>query len=512
MWVITLMFNNVFGFGQNPIQYQKLDQVPGLPDTLVPDHDLYGTNFFRWNSKNEQWEARPHADEVYAYALNKVGEGNFSPRLAMEFVVEASQGKMYEKVAGYPGSLCYSEKEGKWVISFPEKPVFFSGFFVSRINDKWAYYGRNGCNNLTPVPDTIQKSFGFKGDPIPPKCDTVKIHDTLRIETPAPPPCNNCCPGDSIKYTVEPFFVIDFERVGGKLQKGIGGGIDWTQYYLFRNDKDEDWIEKPTSLYAGLTAYLAKKGLSFLGTCDTCGYWGDIPGGLVFWSDVYFGIQHRVFKRYGVFGFIEVRYDWINTEHQRKKFLGDEGIKARGGLRIKLETPRKMPIFRSVQVELGPQVSTYATPNKNLAVSAGGFLELRVNLGKRDKEVRHEQDSIRRAQTYQQFQQDSIKREGELNQFLVESPQPIVLDSSDMMFQVPVPTAKGGYDKSQQKVASVNLAKLEVHRLVFEQNELKQQVIEGDDTKRAPLAKNIRELKNAQRKLDRLQKKKAKKS
>jgi hypothetical protein len=308
-----------------------------------------------------------------------------------------------------------------------------------------------------------------------------------------------------VKYTFELFGVLDFERIGGKLHKGFGFGLEWGQWYLHRNDKKDPWFEKPVSFYGGLTAYIGKKVIEFTPTCDTCGYWGDIPGGVVFRSDVYAGFQHRLFQKNGVFGFGELRYDWINTEHQREKFLSDEGIKARGGLRIKLETPRKMPIFRSVQVELGPQVSTYATPTNNLAISAGGFLELRVNLGKRDKEVRHEQDSIHRAQTYKQFQQDSVKREKELDQFLVESPQPIVLDSTDMAFETPIPNAKGGVDKSQQKLISRNLAKAKVHQLIYEQNELKKQVQKGDVTKRPELAQNVRELKKAKKDLKRLQ-------
>ncbi|MCX6747443.1 MAG: hypothetical protein NTW98_00635, partial [Candidatus Nomurabacteria bacterium] len=148
----------------------------------------------------------------------------------------------------------------------------------------------------------------------------------------------------------------------------------WLQGRLHRNDKSDIWLEQPTSWYGGLTFYLSEKSVPFRPTCDTCGYWGDIPGGFAFHADAFFGVQHRIFKKKkdtqnqhfghsGVFGFFEGRYDWYNSQNQRGKFLGKENIKTRFGLRIKAGLPPKLPFLRSAQVDLGPQATTYNTPN-----------------------------------------------------------------------------------------------------------------------------------------------------
>lgn len=501
LWMWVMVLTTTTGYSQQPVI--SADSIPAYPkdSAFLPDCDKH-TKSFRYFTGG-QWQYRANAANAYAYVLDYTGEApGVSPEDALKSVEEAMTNPLITSMKGFVGGI-WQGPDGNWCMSLTDTLKTFDGRFWFRINARWSVYLRDGCANISlvydPAPPTPQ--FTVKAPP----CDTVHIRDTVRIENPAPPqPCQNCCPGDSVKYTFELFGVLDFERIGGKLHKGFGFGLEWGQWYLHRNDKKDPWFEKPVSFYGGLTAYIGKKGIEFTPTCDTCGYWGDVPGGVVFRSDVYAGFQHRLFQKNGVFGFGEMRYDLVNTEHQ-EKFLSDEGIKARGGLRIKLETPRKMPIFRSVQVELGPQVSTYTTPTNNLAISAGGFLELRVNLGKRNKEVRHEQDSIHRAQTYKQFQQDSVKREEELDQFLVESPQPIVLDSTDMAFETPIPNAKGGVDKSQQKLISRNLAKAKVHQLIYEQNELKKQVQKGDVTKRPELAQNVRELKKAKKDLKRLQ-------
>jgi hypothetical protein len=437
LWMWVMVLTTTTGYSQQPVM--SVDSIPIYLTVkgLVPDCDRSAVAFRYY--ANGQWHFRVAAGSGYGLFLNSAGDAvEVSDSFALASVQDVQTNPVIKNLKGYMAGLS-EDGIGGWCVSVSEKLTTFDGRFWFRINSEWAMYLRDGCLNpalvYDPAPPTPQ--FTVKA---PPKCDTVRIHDTVRIETPVLPQlCNNCCPGDSLFYLFEPFAVMDFERIGGELERSFGFGVEWLQGRLHRNDKNDIWLEQPTSWYGGLTAYLSKKAIRFTPTCDTCGYWGDIPRGLAFHTDVFFGIQHRIFKKAketkdqhfghaGVFGFAEGRYDWYNSQNQRGKFLGDENIKARFGLRLKGGLPSKLPIFRSVQLEIGPQLSTYATatPNKNLAVSTGGFLELRVNLGKRDKDVqvaeRHERDSIAQVKAQKQFRTDSL----EMDSFLLMNPLPII--------------------------------------------------------------------------------------
>lgn len=528
MWVITLIFATKV-YGQEPVM--NLDSIPAYIAVkgLVPDCDRPAVAFSFF--KNGEWNFREQAGFGYALFMNASGDAvNITTEFALAGVQDAQSNPLLKGLHGYIAGLSQN-KDGNWCVSVNENLTTFDGRFWFRINSEWAMYLRDGCQNPVLVYDPVKELTpkpGFELAIIPPgKCDTIIV--ICKTECPPPvviQPCDNCCPADSLEYEMEFFAVADFERVGSELEKGIGGGVEWIQYYLHRNDKDQQYYRKPNSLYGGLTVYMAKKGIEFKPTCDTCGYWGDIPGGLAFRSDVYFGTQHQIFKKLGVFGFAELRYVWINTENKRNKFLSDEGIKLRGGLKIKLQTPSKMPIFRSIQVELGPQVSTYATPDKSLAVSAGGFLELRANIGARDKEVRQAEHAKRMKRAQAQFTRDSISRDEKIlrdsvrreerlmqdsvkvDSFLSQNPQPIVIDSVRLAVdttvhaprlpwvKAPLPFTKGA------KGVKLNDSKTEVFSLQNENNRLLAE-LKQDQSVWGEFQKNQKKLNRAERKLAR---------
>lgn len=405
MWVIVILITAT-GYSQNleTTILSKIDMVAAKQSLNgLPDHNLSSR---AWRNA-ATGKMHKYFGAAAAELLNVSGEMvDATPEMGEQSIAETTTGEVYS-VTGFTSGLYFDGR-----ISFSENPTMVSAYRWFRWDENWVLYIRVGCLNPVLVWEPMKK-MDPKGAE---ECtwEIISLYKEKEIEKPCLPPpsvpCDNCCPGDSLKYTFNLLAVLDYERIGGQLGKSFGVGLQFTQWGLHRNDKEELWFEKPVSFYGGVTAYLAKKGFELKPTCDTCGYWGDIPGGTSFHSDVLLGAQRRLFKKVGVFGFVEARYDWVNTENKRAKFLSDEGIKTRGGLRVVVNTPRKMPVFRSVQFEVGPQGSTYATSSKNLAFSGGGFLRVLATAGSRDKDVRQEQDSIRRTVAYAQFQRDSLDR------------------------------------------------------------------------------------------------------
>ncbi len=337
----------------------------------------------------------------------------------------------------------------------------------------------------------------------------------IKVEVPAAPvPCPTCCPADTAYYKFNPYFLLRYERIGGRLTNGIGGGLQWTRFSASKKDQNQSWwVENPISWYGGLTFLLGKKQESLIPTCDTCGIWSDENTGISLQSEAYFGGQRRVFQKQNVFGFVEGRYDWFNTEHSRNTFLGDEGISIRTGLKGEIPTPEKMVLVRSVNFSVGPEVVSYAKPNNDLTAGLGAFLEVSVTLGRRSESIRAaeklRQDSIRQVRVAEKLRQDSIA----LDSFLLQHPDSIAIDTialaADTAYQkeeskIWFITIKTMPFSKKAKVNKINKAKTELRTAQQDYNTTLQKA-KNDEVTWPVLAKKIRQLEAAQKRLDRLE-------
>lgn len=526
LWVWVILFlatatNQMMG--QNPVTVR--DSIPAYSTIkgLVPDCNKYGEGFFVY--RNGEWVANKGSGSSYAELFAYIGEGEFTPEQAIDFVKQSLSNPLQRNLNGYIGAVCWDGK--KWCVSFSGRLTSFDGKFLCRVNSEWSLYTRNGCKNPALVYDPQKEDLVPKGVVVTVR-DTIR--DTVRIQTPPTiVNCQNCCPGDSLRFEEEAAAVFTYERTAGDLEKWFGLYYEWQAYKLHRNDKLEPWMERLLSYYGGFNALIGEKGVPFSPTCDTCGYWGPIPGGLAFKSEVYFGVQHRIFKKYDVFGFWEMRYAWLNTRHIRNKFLSDEGIGSRIGFRILFDLPKDFPIFREIKGDIGFQLKTHA-PTSELRLGGGGFVQIAVVMGPRDAEVLLERDSLRRVQASQQFLRDSTARiqkdslqfvrdSTEIADFFENNPQPIQIDSVSLepdysvYDSVVVPKKLLGitlpFTKAAKKARlleakkSVNRFKVYVLDLQNEQNQLRLNVQFGDKSMYSALQTNIENLEEAQQNLQR---------